>query len=83
MKHDHFGFEILYVYRSVVRKYRPDFVIRLVSGDSLVLQTRGNRQRRLHDRVVEIMRQALQSFLTPDLIAPALPMLVRSGRRGD
>jgi hypothetical protein len=37
VKNDHLGFEILYVYRGVVRKYRPDFIIRLKSGNYLVL----------------------------------------------
>ena len=32
---------MLYVYRGVVRKYRPDFLIRLKSGDVLVLETKG------------------------------------------
>lgn len=41
VKNDHLGFEILYVYRGVVRKYRPDFLIRLSSGEYLVLETKG------------------------------------------
>jgi type III restriction enzyme len=41
VKNDHLGFEILYVYRGVVRKYRPDFLIRLTSGEYLVLETKG------------------------------------------
>jgi type III restriction enzyme len=40
-KNDHLGFELLYVYRGVVRKYRPDFLIRLKIGDYLVLETKG------------------------------------------
>lgn len=40
-KNDHLGFEILYVYRGVVRKYRPDFLVRLKSEDMLVLETKG------------------------------------------
>jgi type III restriction enzyme len=40
-KNDHLGFEVLYVYRGVVRKYRPDFLVRLKSGDMLVLETKG------------------------------------------
>ena len=38
---DHLGFEVFYVHRGVVRKYRPDFLIRLTSGDMLVLETKG------------------------------------------
>lgn len=41
VKNDHLGFEIFYIYRGVVRKYRPDFIIRLRSGGMLVLETKG------------------------------------------
>ncbi len=40
-KNDHLGFEVYYVYRGAVRKYRPDFLIRLTSGDMLLLETKG------------------------------------------
>lgn len=38
---DDLGFEILYIFRGVVRKYRPDFLIRLTSGEMLVLEVEG------------------------------------------
>ncbi len=41
VKNDHLGFEIMYVYRGVVRKYRPDFLVRLATGDMLILETKG------------------------------------------
>ena len=41
VKNDHLGFDVVYVFRGVVRKYRPDFLIRLKSGDMLVLETKG------------------------------------------
>jgi type III restriction enzyme len=41
VKNDHLGFEIVYVYRGVVKKYRPDFLIRLDSGMMLVLEVKG------------------------------------------
>ena len=41
VKNDHLGFEVLYVYKGVVHKYRPDFVIRLKRGNFLVLETKG------------------------------------------
>ena len=41
MKNDHLGFEVFYVHRGVVRKYRPDFLIRLTSGDMLILEVKG------------------------------------------
>ncbi len=40
-KNDHLGFEVLYVDRGVVRKYRPDFLVRLANGDMLILETKG------------------------------------------
>ncbi|MEW6574282.1 MAG: BPTD_3080 family restriction endonuclease [Bacillota bacterium] len=41
VKNDHLGFEIFYTYEGVVRKYRPDFIIRLRTGEFLVLETKG------------------------------------------
>ena len=41
VKNDHLGFEILYTYQGVVRKYYPDFIIRLKNGNYLVLETKG------------------------------------------
>jgi len=40
-KNDHLGFEVLYIDRGVVRKYRPDFLVRLATGKMLVLETKG------------------------------------------
>ena len=40
-KNDHLGFEILYTYSGVVRKYRPDFLVRLSGGQMLVLEVKG------------------------------------------
>ncbi len=40
-KNDHLGFEILYVYKGVVHKFRPDFLIRLTNGTMLVLEVKG------------------------------------------
>ena len=41
VKNDHLGFEVFYVHRGVVRKFLPDFLIRLRTGDMLVLETKG------------------------------------------
>jgi type III restriction enzyme len=52
VKNDHLGFEILYIYRGVVRKYWPDFLIRLDNGDMLILETKGqegDQERVKHD----------------------------------
>ena len=41
MKNDHHGFEVFCVHPGVVRRYRPDFLIRLASSDILILETKG------------------------------------------
>ena len=41
VKNDHLGFEILYIFRGIVQKYRPDFIIRLKNGSHLVLEVKG------------------------------------------
>lgn len=56
-KNDHLGFEIYYVYRGVVRKYRPDFLIRLASGDTLVLETKG-----IDDEEAQVKRRYLDEW---------------------
>ena len=40
-KNDHLGFEIAYIFEGVFHKYRPDYLIRLVNGTNLVLETKG------------------------------------------
>jgi type III restriction enzyme len=40
-KNDHLGFEVSYLYNGVEHKYRPDFLIRLTTGEVLVLETKG------------------------------------------
>lgn len=41
VKNDHLGFEVSYVHRGVVRRYLPDFLIRMRSGTTLVLEVKG------------------------------------------
>ncbi|GEA16221.1 hypothetical protein E308F_24650 [Moorella sp. E308F] len=41
VKNDHLGFEILYIYKGVVRKYRPDYLIRFKNGNMLALEVKG------------------------------------------
>ena len=43
-KNDHLGFEVFYVHNGVVRKYRPDFLIRLTSRVMLVLEVKGRER---------------------------------------
>ena len=63
VKNDHLGFEVLYVYRGVIRKYRPDFIIRDRSGTMLVLETKGQEddqsraKRRALEQWVEAVNQ--------------------------
>jgi type III restriction enzyme len=40
-KNDHLGFEIGYVFQGIVKKYRPDYLIRLKDGTTLVLEVKG------------------------------------------
>ena len=62
-KNDHLGFEILYVYRGVVRKYRPDFLVRLKSGDMFVVETKGQdtEQDRVKRRYLDEWTQAVNA----------------------
>ena len=41
VKNDHLGFEILYNYHGVIRKYWPDFIIKLSNGVQLILEIKG------------------------------------------
>ena len=41
VKNDHLGFEILYIWQGIVKKYRPDFLIRLTNGNNLVFDVKG------------------------------------------
>lgn len=61
VKNDHLGFEILYVYRGVVRKYRPDFLIHMKNGDMLVLETKGQdtEQDKVKRRYLDEWTQAI------------------------
>ena len=58
VKNDHLGFEVLYVYRGVVRKYRPDFIIRLKSGNTLILETKGQPDEQSYSK-----RRALEQWV--------------------
>lgn len=62
-KNDHLGFEMLYVYRGVVRKYRPDFLVRLVNGEMFVLETKGRdtEQDRVKRRYLDEWTQAVNA----------------------
>jgi type III restriction enzyme len=41
VKNDHIGFEITYSFKGVIHKFRPDFLIRLTNGKTLILEVKG------------------------------------------
>ncbi len=41
VKNVHLGFDIVYLFKGVVQKYRPDFLIKLANGVMLVLEVKG------------------------------------------
>lgn len=41
VKNDHLGFAVLYNYQGVIRRYFPDFIIKLKNGGHLILETKG------------------------------------------
>jgi len=40
-KNDHLGFEITYSFKGVIRKFRPDYLVRLSNGKTLILEVKG------------------------------------------
>jgi type III restriction enzyme len=63
VKNDHLGFEIVYLYQGALRKYRPDFLVRLTSGEMLILETKGeeNEQDRVKHRYLDEWVQAVNA----------------------
>lgn len=41
VKNDHLNFVVYYNFQGVVRRYFPDFIIKLKSGENLILETKG------------------------------------------
>ncbi len=41
VKNDHLGFAIIYNFQGVVSRYFPDFIIKLKTGEHLILETKG------------------------------------------
>lgn len=62
-KNDHLGFYVLYLFNGVVRKFFPDYLIRLTNGKTLILEVKGqdseqNKVKRQHlDQWVEAVNQ--------------------------
>lgn len=40
-KNDHLGFQVGYVFNGILHNYRPDFLIRLTNGKTLILEVKG------------------------------------------
>ena len=41
VKNDHLGFVIIYVYKGIIHKFYPDFLVKLSNGKMLVLEVKG------------------------------------------
>ena len=41
VKNDHLGFAIIYNYQGIVNRYFPDFIIKLTTGENLIIETKG------------------------------------------
>jgi type III restriction enzyme len=41
VKNDHIGFEITYSFKGVIHKFRPDYLVKLTNGKTLVLEVKG------------------------------------------
>jgi type III restriction enzyme len=59
VKNDHLGFEIIYVFDGVVRKYYPDFLVKLTNGRMLVLETKGQVNRQVTEK-----RKTLEEWIS-------------------
>ena len=57
VKNDHLGFDVLYLHNGIIRKYRPDFLIRLKSGSMLILEVKGQ-----HDDQSRTKRRFLEEW---------------------
>ena len=41
VKNDHINFEITYSFRGIIHKFRPDYLVRLANGKTLILEVKG------------------------------------------
>jgi type III restriction enzyme len=57
-KNDHLGFDVQYLFQGAVRKYRPDFLVKLRNGLHLVLEVKGQA-----DAQDEAKREALRHWV--------------------
>ena len=57
-KTDHLGFYIMYEYKNAVRRYLPDYLVKLEDGSHLVLEVKGQV-----DEEAKVKRAALQKWV--------------------
>ena len=41
VKNDHIGSEITYSFKGIIHKFRPDYLVRLTNGKTLILEVKG------------------------------------------
>ena len=41
VKNDHIGFEITYSFEGIIHKFRPDYLVRLTNGETLIFEVKG------------------------------------------
>jgi type III restriction enzyme len=41
VKNDHIGFEITYSFKGIIHKFRPDYLVRLTNGKTLIFEVKG------------------------------------------
>ncbi|HBC2756737.1 TPA: DEAD/DEAH box helicase family protein [Legionella pneumophila] len=58
VKNDHIGFEISYTFQGIIRKYRPDYLVNLINGHHLILETKGQ-----DSSIVQAKRMAAEEWV--------------------
>lgn len=59
VKNDHLGFVIFYNYQGIIKKYYPDFIIRLTNGEHLILEVKGQE-----DGLTKTKHEFLSAWVT-------------------
>ena len=65
VKNDHLGFVIMYAHKGAVRKYSPDFIVRLNNGAHLILETKGQDNELARSKREYLREWVEASFLEP------------------
>lgn len=58
VKNDHLNFEIRYLFDGGEHKYRPDFLVKLINDEILVIETKGEE-----DQKDEVKRKAMREWI--------------------